>query len=40
MRKFGFSLLFATILTVTAMVTMALQVGAAPAGGSAPCCFS
>jgi len=37
MRKFGFSLLFATILTVAAMVMMALPAGA---GGSAPCCFS
>ena len=40
MRKFGFSLLLATILTMSAMVLMALQVGAAPAGGSPPCCFS
>jgi hypothetical protein len=37
MRKFGFSVVFATILTMAAMVLMALPVGA---GGSAPCCFS
>ena len=37
MRKFGFSVAFATILTMAAMVLMALPVGA---GGSPPCCFS
>ncbi len=37
MRKFGFSVVFATILTMAAMVLMALPVGA---GGSGPCCFS
>jgi len=37
MRKFGVSLLFSTILTMAALVLMALPVGA---GGSPPCCFS
>jgi len=37
MRKFGFSVLLATILTMAAMVLMALPVGA---GGGPPCCFS
>jgi len=37
MRRFGFGLLLAMILTVAAMVLMALPVGA---GGSPPCCFS
>ena len=36
MRKFGFSVLLATILTMAAMVLMALPVGA----GGPPCCFS
>jgi hypothetical protein len=36
MRKFGFGLLFATILTTVAMVVMALPVGTA----GPPCCFS
>jgi len=36
MRKFGFGVLFATILTLAAMVVMALPVGA----GGPPCCFS
>jgi hypothetical protein len=37
MRRFGFGLLLAMILTAAAMVLMALPVGA---GGSPPCCFS
>ena len=37
MRKFGLSVVFATILTLAAMVLMALPVGA---GGGPPCCFS
>ena len=37
MRKFGLSLLFATILTMAALVLLALPVGA---GGGPPCCFS
>jgi hypothetical protein len=36
MRKFGYSLLLATILTMAAMMLMALPVGA----GGPPCCFS
>lgn len=37
MRKFGFSVLIATMLTMAAMLLMALPVGA---GGGPPCCFS
>jgi hypothetical protein len=37
MRRIGFGLLLAMILTMAAMVLMALPVGA---GGSPPCCFS
>jgi hypothetical protein len=36
MRKFGLSVVFATILTMAAMLLMALPVGA----GGPPCCFS
>jgi len=37
MRKFGFSIAFATILTMAAMVLLALSVGA---GGGHTSCFS